>query len=404
MMEIFPDSWMKLWNEWEMRTLVLVSLSMQIMLISLGKQRKHDPRKRIRYTLWLAYLSADSVANLSLGILSNDQGETTSDSGRVLKALWAPILLLHLGGPDTITAYSMEDNALWLRHFLGLVVQTGVAAYVFIKSLKPTELNYVAIPLFVSGIIKYGERTWALRSASTVHFRNALLPRPDPGPNYAKFMEEYHLRETEGYKPKWNKLKDPKVVVPSLDLIINGARGTQAANDRDCVSEAAVIVKTAYDYVKTYKRLFADLILSFQEVEKSKSFFLHNGWKKAFDVIQVELAFVFDSLYTKFSLLSTRFGRLLRAITLFSTCLTLATFYMSKKTGSHQIDVIITYLLLLGASTLEILSTLVWLSSDWAVIWLDGNQGKPLKKLLYEFISCFKFTTSNKKWSNLMVQ
>jgi hypothetical protein len=31
-------------------------------------------------------------------------------------SLWTPILLMHLGGRMTISAYNIEDNELWIRH------------------------------------------------------------------------------------------------------------------------------------------------------------------------------------------------------------------------------------------------------------------------------------------------
>ncbi|XP_010671800.2 uncharacterized protein LOC104888495 isoform X1 [Beta vulgaris subsp. vulgaris] len=386
---------MRLWNEWEIRALVLISLCLQLILIWLGKQRKRDRRKRIRYTLWLAYLSADWVATVALGSLSNanQQGDDTVNSSNILKALWAPILLLHLGGPDTITAYSMEDNALWLRHLLGLLVQVLVAFYIFVKSLRLTQLNYVAIPMFVSGIIKYGERTWALRSASSDHFRDSLLPRPDPGPNYAKFMEEYVLREAEGYNIQWTKMKDPKVVIRSL--VTDGAK--------DCHIEAASTPRRAYEYFQIYKCLFADLILGFQELEMSKSFFLHGDWKKAFSVIEMELAFVFDSFYTKSAIHYTRWGRILRSLTLLSTFATLAAYYFSQKHQYSRVDVIITYILLVGAVSLEILGMIGWLCSDWALIWLDHHEKIPVKQI-YKAISFLKLFGSESKWSNQMMQ
>lgn len=404
MVQIFPKGWlklwnqwefhvMKLWNEWEIRALVLISLWLQLVLIGLGKQRKRDRRKRIRYSLWLAYLSADWVATVALGSLSNQQGDDSVDSSNILKALWAPILLLHLGGPDTITAYSMEDNALWLRHLLGLLVQVIVAVYIFVKSLRLTQLNYVAIPMFVSGIIKYGERTWALRSASSDRFRDSLLPSPDPGPNYAKFMEEYVLREAEGYNIQWTKMKDPKVVIRSL--VTDGAK--------DCLIEAASIPKRAYEYFQIYKCLFADLILGFQELEMSKSFFLHSGWQKAFSVVEIELAFVFDSFYTKAAIIYTRWGRILRSVTLSCTFATLAAYYFSYKHKYSHVDVIITYVLLVGAVSFEVFGMVMWLCSDWALIWLDRHEKMPVKQI-YKAISCLQLFSSNTKWSNHMMQ
>ncbi|KAL4628885.1 hypothetical protein ACB092_05G270000 [Castanea dentata] len=61
-------------------------------------------------------------------------------------AFRAPFMLLHLGGPDTITAYAVQDNELWLRHLVGLVVQSGVALYIFLLSWKVTT-PHPAIPL-----------------------------------------------------------------------------------------------------------------------------------------------------------------------------------------------------------------------------------------------------------------
>jgi hypothetical protein len=42
-----------------------------------------------------------------------------------LEVMWAPILLLHLGGHDGITAYNIEDNELWSRHFVTAVSQVN---------------------------------------------------------------------------------------------------------------------------------------------------------------------------------------------------------------------------------------------------------------------------------------
>ena len=81
-------------------------------------------------------------------------------------AFWAPFLLLHLGGQDTITAYAVQDKELWLRHLLGLVVQSGVALYILLLSWKVSWLSFLTIPMFLAGFIKYAERTWVLKSAN----------------------------------------------------------------------------------------------------------------------------------------------------------------------------------------------------------------------------------------------
>ena len=80
----------------------------------------------------------DSVATIVLGIISKnleDIKDVKDKSLFEIIAFWAPLFLLHLGGLDTITTYSLEDNKFWLRHLLGLGVQTWVVLYIWIIAL-----------------------------------------------------------------------------------------------------------------------------------------------------------------------------------------------------------------------------------------------------------------------------
>ncbi|MED6223078.1 hypothetical protein PIB30_070489 [Stylosanthes scabra] len=184
-MKIFSEAILSLWNKCELRVLVLLSLLWQVILIIMGPMRKHK-RGGIKGVIlssvvWVTYLSADWLATVALGNLASNQiaadksNSKVESNDQVLQALWAPFLLLHLGGPDTITAYSLEDNSLWRRHLLGLIVQVSVAFYIFLRSWSNNNaLTFVAVPVFVSGIIKYSERNWVLRSANPDQFRKSL--------------------------------------------------------------------------------------------------------------------------------------------------------------------------------------------------------------------------------------
>ncbi|KAJ1700003.1 hypothetical protein LUZ63_008515 [Rhynchospora breviuscula] len=120
---------------------------LQIVLISCAPLQKQSRDKRLLFLLWLAYLGADYVATLALGsILTNTfQNAGVDLPEQSLIAFWAPFLLLHLGGPDNITSYSIEDNELWLRHFLGFVVQTSVALLVLVQATLHTTRLLVII-------------------------------------------------------------------------------------------------------------------------------------------------------------------------------------------------------------------------------------------------------------------
>ena len=249
-MEIFPPILRKLWKDWELRVLVLLSLILQIVLIFLGNRRKYTRRTWIRIVLWCAYMIADWVAIVALGVISNSLGDVIESNGIdelpndgiQLTAFWAPFLLLHLGGPDTVTSYSMEDNELWLRHLLGLVVQTGVALYIFLVVWTGSRIFIPSLLMFFVGIIKYGERTWVLRLASTEHFRESMLTPLDPRPNYSKFIREYNLKRFEGYHVRAEEVIEAQVV------------NLPTANGNNPICDATELV-TSYHLFKTFRLL-----------------------------------------------------------------------------------------------------------------------------------------------------
>ncbi|KAJ7961401.1 DUF594 family protein [Quillaja saponaria] len=117
LVQLLPNKVRELWNNWELRGLVLISLLSQIILTILGKHRKSGTNILIRVLVWSSYLTADLVATAGLGVISSSMtGDGGEDIDHQLIAFWAPFLLVHLGGPDTITAYALEDNELWSRH------------------------------------------------------------------------------------------------------------------------------------------------------------------------------------------------------------------------------------------------------------------------------------------------
>ncbi|GMP36061.1 hypothetical protein CsSME_00008294 [Camellia sinensis var. sinensis] len=97
-MNLIPASWKILWDVWDVRMLVLLSLALQIILFVFGKRRKNMSSQWINVIVWLAYIMADWVATVALGKLSYAQTNIPNPNN-ALQALWAPLLLLHLGGP-----------------------------------------------------------------------------------------------------------------------------------------------------------------------------------------------------------------------------------------------------------------------------------------------------------------
>ncbi|KAM3279900.1 hypothetical protein ACQJBY_046961 [Aegilops geniculata] len=140
-----------------------------------------DAMQWLRVLVWMAHIGGDALAVYALATLFNRQKQLTVDEGSdALELTWVPILLIHLGGQDTISAYSLEDNELWMRHAITLVSQVVVALYIFCKWWSgQKKLLQAAVLLFVVGILKFGQKPWALRSASfnSMASRSLSVPR-----------------------------------------------------------------------------------------------------------------------------------------------------------------------------------------------------------------------------------
>ncbi|XP_062087853.1 uncharacterized protein LOC133794572 [Humulus lupulus] len=395
-MELFPGNLRKLWKDWELRVMVLVSLSLQIILIFFGNRRKYSSKIWVRVVLWCAYLMADWVATVALGVISNNLGDVMEsvdkggslDADAELTAFWAPFLLLHLGGPDTVTAYSLEDNELWLRHLLGLGVQTGVALYIFLMAWTGSPLSLLSIPVFCAGIIKYGERTWVLRSASNEKFRDSMLTPADPGPNYSKFMQEYTLKQFEGYH------------VTADEVIEAQAPVNHSLAENYSIPDAAELL-TAHELLHVFQRLFVELILGFDDREKSQSLFRGISLEKAFKVIEIELGFVYDVLYTKATVIYLFHGCCLRFISFSCTFGVLVFFSFAEHKYSHShVDLLISYLLLYVALLLEGYAIILLISSDWTNHWLTKHANTSIRRA----ITCLQLPNKNHRWSNSIAQ
>ena len=240
--------------------------------------------------------------------------------------------------------------------------------------------------MFFVGIIKYGERTWVLRLASTEHFRESMLTPPDPGPNYSKFMREYNLKQFEGYHVRAEEVSGAQVV------------NLPTANGNNPIRDATELV-TSYHLFKTFRLLFVDLILGLDDRENSQSLFKEISWDKAFKVIEMELGFMYDVLYTKAAVIHSPQGWCLRLIIFSFTSIALGLFSVIQKLNYSNIDLILTFLLLAVAILLELYAFLLLLSSNWTDLWLSKHANNSIRGA----ITCLQLP-KQPRWSNSMLQ
>ncbi|XP_022772072.1 uncharacterized protein LOC111314705 [Durio zibethinus] len=356
-----PFGLKELWNEWSIRGAILFSPWLQIVLIFMAPIRKSTRATWVISLIWYAYLLADATANFALGLISNSQQRNRSNNPESkpkessdLLAFWAPFLILHLGGPDTITAFSLEDNQLWKRHLLLLSYQVATVFYVFSQSFPNENLWIPTVLMFIAGIIKYVERTVALRLASLDIFRDSMLKQPDPGANYARLMNEYASRREAEPSTRLTPKRRPDAESKTSDVPTVGGH----LNNLD-------VVHYAFKHFQVFKGLIVDLIFSNRELYESRKFFNWRTAEDALRIIEVELNMIYDALYTKVEVVNSIAGYISRFIAFGLVFASSGLFYFqAKKDEYHGVDIRITYTLLLGAIALDVISFLMLISSD----------------------------------------
>ncbi|KAK3410712.1 hypothetical protein EUGRSUZ_J02718, partial [Eucalyptus grandis] len=385
---LVPQNARELWKEWELRVLVLLSLFLQLTLATQGSRRKSIYKYWIQVVVWTTYLSADSIATLTLGVLSNRLANIKETRGMIdpqsqITAFWAPFLLLHLGGPDTITAYALEDNELWLRQLARLCVQVGLACYIYFMALSRDTLSILA-----------AERTLCLYLASEGRLRDSMLSLPDFGPIYPRIMEQYTLKKEEGYQVGIDEVTE--VLAPEDLSVISG----QASNKE---KDATLVLLKAYELFKIFKLLFVGLILNSGDLEASKRMFKNPDAMDsvmAFGIVEIELGFMYDLLYTKTLLMNRAWGIIRCVINLPVPFAVLVIFSLQDRKDYPRADICITFLLISVAILLEIYSVLLAISSDWVDHWqLQRPEGSTVSSAVAFLQIC-----RNKRWSNSVAQ
>ncbi|KAK7387072.1 hypothetical protein VNO78_27567 [Psophocarpus tetragonolobus] len=382
MVNPIPNFAKNIWSKWNIRVVVLTSFCLQIILYFLATSRKRSRSNILVMLLWSTYLIADCTAIFCIGLISTKYGDKSSpilDVEDFLIAFWAPFLLLHLGGPDTITAFALEDNELWLRHLLGLIVQVCLTSYVFLLTLPVNTLWLPTSLVLLAGIIKFGERTRSLQLASTNNFRQSKFREPDRGSNYAKLMEEFKFRIDAGlptkvvniseifYDEENDNAKEP--TQRGDDFVASKPQERVAITDQEGkgndLSDEKVM-REAYGFFTMFKGIVVDMIFSFEERNQSRSFFRKLTALDALRVIEVELNFFYDAFYTKASVLCTNIGFWCRFVSFGSVVAALVIFVRDQKRGCEDFDVKITYTLLYGAVALDVVSLFMLMISNYS--------------------------------------
>uniref|UniRef100_K3ZNS7 DUF4220 domain-containing protein n=1 Tax=Setaria italica TaxID=4555 RepID=K3ZNS7_SETIT len=332
----------QLWNRWEIQCVVLVSFSLQVFLLLFSGIRKRHASHVLSLLLWLAYLSADYVATFALGRLTIH----LNDPRHQLVLFWTPFLLLHLGGQETMAAFSTEDSLLWKRHLLSLVSQVVLTVYIVAKSWhgdssSSKQLVAPVALMFIAGTIKYVERE---------HWRSCRRERV--------------IDDAKSYFQRLNALVSSAQRDGKLDYY-EGLVGVAGKGHRMCVQ----FLTDMTPFLNWHSGNIIDrTIKNLQDLRNQEL-----GTQIAYKLAEIHLSLIYDFFYTKYGVLQFHLNLLNsgveRLITFGATSAALALFLKANLDGLFfnlsRADLIVSYVLLVGAVALELSSTVMAISSYW---------------------------------------
>uniref|UniRef100_A0A803P6H1 DUF4220 domain-containing protein n=1 Tax=Cannabis sativa TaxID=3483 RepID=A0A803P6H1_CANSA len=201
------------------------------------------------------------------------------------------------------------------------------------------------------------ERTLALYLASSDHFGAASLPKPNPG--WVIEVAPASIAAAETAKP-------PAAAVTDSSII-------QVSNDHQEIGESddeIKLMQVAYKFHDNFKGLIVGFGLSSKCQESSRKAFMKANHISAFKVVEIELSIFYEVLYTKAIVIRNRMGYIFRFIGFSFVVVALIFFTLfADKDGFEEIDIGLTYALLIGAIAIDLISIVhdQLISSDWTL-------------------------------------
>uniref|UniRef100_A0A0A9D6T8 DUF4220 domain-containing protein n=1 Tax=Arundo donax TaxID=35708 RepID=A0A0A9D6T8_ARUDO len=197
-----------------------------------------------------------------------------------------------------------------------------------------TLLLLASICMFVAGLLKYGERIWALKCGNISSISSS-------------FQKQAHL------------------VMNSGDVL------------RKRTSEEEILLLAHYEFI-VCKSVFIDSKLLWHvrhDLERGAN----TGYLEEciYRLVEMELSLMYDILYTKAAVIHTWYGFCIHIISLLGTATAFLLFLLSGRRGGYsRADVIISYVLLVGALVLDAISLCRALLSSWTCSFLYRRESK----------------------------
>uniref|UniRef100_A0A0D9W224 DUF4220 domain-containing protein n=1 Tax=Leersia perrieri TaxID=77586 RepID=A0A0D9W224_9ORYZ len=326
-------------NSWVIRILVMFSFTAHLLVVLLAGFRRHMAIGVPITILWTANQLGRSAATYALGKLA--LGSTPQELQLV--TFWGAFLLLHAGGPDNLTAYSLEDNILSTRQKVEMFFQVIGAVYAMYKNIVVGSgsgtMVWVSSFMFILGIFKYWERSKAMELGNLENMRISIKKKKEEG-----------KRSRRSLRNVWR------------------------ASSRENYEEALLV---AHGLLDITKGAFVDSSVDEHQIPeyaaRRREIFPSSDWKMMYKVVDMELSLMYDILYTRTAMVHTWGGYAIRATSPFVTAAAFVLFWFDSKKGQRMVDVLITYVFLASTFIIDIRWFLRAVASTWTYFFLNDR-------------------------------
>ncbi|XP_056172592.1 uncharacterized protein LOC130139490 [Syzygium oleosum] len=314
-----------LWNKWNIRGFMILSLSLHIFLHLFAPLRRKTKNSRLTFLLWLANLMGDWIVVLTVRLISSDGGHPFAHVTKVdnaLQVFWTSFLWLHLGTPGTIIILTLNDSR-WGQNLLSLTFPSDKVLALYLSSLQ-------------------------------------------------------RLRKSILLRHKNSNSKENKSVLKTLK--------DEFSDDE---LPESIVVKHAHCFFQIFKVFLPDLMFSSQHRNDSRDYFHKVSAVNALRVISVELQFFYELLHTKVLVTRSKWSYFFRFIAFTNVVMAFVLFSRLKKHRFPVLDVEITYCLLIGGIAIDVIALFELVFSDWTVVEImcHNIRSSKLGSLLHKLVS-----------------
>ncbi|KAF8007732.1 hypothetical protein BT93_K1658 [Corymbia citriodora subsp. variegata] len=389
--------------------LVGLTAFLLFLLAIFGSLRRLHNNPTLRSLLWVAYTLSSYLIVYTLGLM------TEASFRNELLPVWAILLMIFFGSADSCSAYSLEDCEQWRNYaWQYLIKSAGVVSLLVMYGIM-WPMNLVLFVLILLLPLKCEDRAMALFCASGYGQQKTSklladhmssehrLSEGDPDPihmtgyNYVVREEQiitfvkWIRKEAPARRGAQNyhmpfEITDEVITIEKVWKCQGWLLRSEGGGDEDCKLKDICL---SFSLFKLLRLRFSGYSLPKQAHKKLWKLIQHlhaegNGYERAFRVVELELSFLFDSLYTNSQSIvhPLRWGvKLMELLFLIIGSVVMIRLYWPRyssnrpqdevhlaTTGGLSVDFLVTVLILMVFTCVELVQVFFMAMSDWAKV------------------------------------